>query len=264
MTTFLIRGTAVTLPELTLILRKAARHFFNISWNAYKNGTLSAILTSAGIFCPAARKGENKLSKIGDYFASQCGNPHGLTGKIMTWCMNRVNRIMYNGIVDELKLSENSKLLDVGFGNGYLEKLIFKKSKCFITGIDISDDMVEKASSLNRKYVDSGRMKFQSGDCCALDFQNGSFDVVTTMNTIYFWSDTEKGMSEICRVLKKDGIFINAVISKEGLDKFLYTRNGFKKFTKDEYIEFGRRAGFKKVRIKKLRKKYCFIIIYKK
>ena len=54
--------------------------------------------------------------------------------------------------------------------------------------------------------------------------------------------------------IKERRYFINAVISKEGLDKFLYTRNGFKKFTKDEYIELGRRAGFREVRIKKLRK----------
>lgn len=45
------------------------------------------------------------MSKIGDYFASQCGNPHGVIGKIMTWAMNRANNVMYKGIVDELKIS---------------------------------------------------------------------------------------------------------------------------------------------------------------
>ena len=61
------------------------------------------------------------MSKIGDYFASQCGNPHGVIGKIMTWAMNRANNVMYKGIVDELKISPKTRILDVGFGNGYLE-----------------------------------------------------------------------------------------------------------------------------------------------
>ena len=70
------------------------------------------------------------MSKIGDYFASQCGNPHGVIGKIMTWAMNRANNVMYKGIVDELKISPKTRILDVGFGNGYLETLIIQKSRC--------------------------------------------------------------------------------------------------------------------------------------
>ena len=47
------------------------------------------------------------MSKIGDYFASQCGNPHGVIGKIMTWAMNRANNVMY--IYDKIKLSHFSQ-----------------------------------------------------------------------------------------------------------------------------------------------------------
>jgi ubiquinone/menaquinone biosynthesis C-methylase UbiE len=206
----------------------------------------------------------NNMSKIGDYFASQCGNPRGVIGKIMTWAMNRANHVMYKGIVDELKISPETKILDVGFGNGYLEKLIMQKSKCSITGIDISEDMVKKAAEANHKFVASGYMRFQLGDCCDLSFKDKSFDVVTTMNTIYFWSNTAKGMAEISRVLKDGGIFYNAVISKENLDKYFYTKNGFKKFSKDEYIELGKKAGFRRIRIKKLGNNYGLLIIYMK
>lgn len=157
-----------------------------------------------------------------------------------------------------------TRILDVGFGNGYLETLIIQKSRCFITGIDISEDMVSKAAAANRRYVASGNMKFQLGDCCDLSFKDKSFDVVTTMNTIYFWSDTAKGMAEISRVLKDGGIFYNAVISKENLDKYFYTKNGFKKFTKDEYIELGKKAGFQRIRIKILGNNYGLLIVYMK
>ena len=87
------------------------------------------------------RNGGENMRKLGDYLASQCGNPHGVIGKIMTWAMNHANNVMYKGIVDELKISPKTKILDVGFGNGYLEKLIIRKSPCSITGIDISEDI---------------------------------------------------------------------------------------------------------------------------
>ena len=90
------------------------------------------------------------MGKLGDYLASQCGNPHGVIGKIMTWAMNRANNVMYKGIIEEINISPKTKILDVGFGNGYLEKLIIRKSPCSITGIDISEDMVRKATEANR------------------------------------------------------------------------------------------------------------------
>lgn len=187
------------------------------------------------------------MSKLGDYFAAQCGNPHGIMGKILTRSMNRANSVMYHAIVDGLILSEESRILDIGFGNGYLEQLIMQKGDCHITGIDISVDMVRKAIQSNRKYVDSGKMVFQTGDCCNMEFAEKSFDAVTTINTIYFWKDTLKGMTEIYRVLKDGGVFYNAVITKENLDRFFYTKNGFKKFQKDEYIDIGNRVGFENI-----------------
>jgi len=80
------------------------------------------------------------MGKLGDYLASQCGNPRGVIGKIMTWAMNRANNVMYKGIIEEINISPKTKILDVGFGNGYLEKLIIRKSPCSITGIDISEE----------------------------------------------------------------------------------------------------------------------------
>ena len=58
------------------------------------------------------------------------------------------------------------------------------------------------------------------GDCCNLDFPTEMFDAVTSVNTIYFWSDTVKGLTEINRVLKDKGIFVSADYSQEWLKKF--------------------------------------------
>lgn len=204
------------------------------------------------------------MSKIGDYCASQCGNPRGVIGKIMTWGMNRANNVMYHGIVQNIKLSDDTKILDVGFGNGYLEKLICKKEKCTIYGIDISEDMVRVASENNKKDIADGNIHFSVGDCCGLEFEDNYFDIVTTINTIYFWNDTIQGLQEIYRVLNDKGVFYNAVLTKESLDKVFYTKNGFKKFELNEYVEMGKQVGFKNISYKKLGKDYGLLIIYEK
>ena len=79
------------------------------------------------------------------------------------------------------------------------------------------------ASKANRKGIENGDIHLEIGDCCNLLYQDATFDVVITMNTIYFWKDTIKGLTEIYRVLKSGGKFYNAVLTKESLDKVFYT-----------------------------------------
>ena len=204
------------------------------------------------------------MSKFSDYWASQCGNPRGIIGRIITLAMNRANNVMYHGIVDNMKPSEGMTILDIGFGNGYLEKLIYREAKCSIYGIDISEDMVKTASKNNQKGIANGDIHLFVGDCCNLEFEDDSFDTITTMNTIYFWNDTIQGLREIYRVLKDGGVFYNAVLTKESLDKVFYTKNGFKKFEKNEYVEMAQQVGFKNISFKDLGNKYGLLIIYEK
>lgn len=90
------------------------------------------------------------------------------------------------------------------------------------------------------------------------------FDAITTVNTIYFWNDTTKGLEEIYRTLKKDGTFNNAVYSRAFLKKLSYTKKGFKFFEKEDYISLGKKAGFSKIFIKEIINGKSYIISYKK
>ena len=105
-------------------------------------------------------------------------------------------------------------------------------------GVDISEDMVNVAIKNNKEAVSKGMAHFAIGDCCDLAFDDLSFDVVTTMNTIYFWDDTIKGLKEIHRVLKENGVSYNAVLTKESLDNVFYTKKGFKKYKGYSYFRY--------------------------
>lgn len=131
-----------------------------------------------------------------------------------------------------------------------------------IKGIDISEDMIASAIKRNKKAVEQGRVVLSLGDCCNLDFQTEMFDAVTSVNTIYFWSDTVKGLTEINRVLKDRGIFVSAVYSQEWLKKLSYTKKGFKFFSKKDYISDGKKAGFSEVIIEEIVNGKSYIIKY--
>ena len=63
-------------------------------------------------------------------------------------------------------------------------------------------------------------------------------------------------------MLKDDGVFYNAVLTKESLDKVFYTKNGFNKFDDEEYIQMGREVGFDDISVTPLGHKYGILIEY--
>lgn len=202
------------------------------------------------------------MGKFTEYIGSQFANPRGVIDKCCCLIMNSINKAMYKNIVKNIFLQEQSNILDIGYGNGYLIKKIYKKYKPNIYGIDISEDMKKIATKKNSAAVKVGKINLEVGDCCNLDYEDNTFDGVTSVNTIYFWSDTLVGLSEIHRVLKKDAIFYNAVYSKEFLKKLSYTKKGFKFFDKDELISIGEEAGFSKVVVSDIVNGKSYIVKY--
>lgn len=202
------------------------------------------------------------MSRLSKYIGSQFGNPRGFIGKICCLAMNIINRKMYHSIAN--KLTDEKIILDIGYGNGYLISKIYKRTKAKIYGIDISLDMLKTATKRNQKGIEKGDIKLAVGDCCSLEFDDKLFDVVSTVNTIYFWSNTIKGLTEIFRVLKNNGVFYNAVYTKRWMTRTAYTKEGFKLFEKEEYIQMAKSIGFSSVEIIDIVEGTNFLIICKK
>jgi len=204
------------------------------------------------------------MSKFTEYIGSQFGDPHGFVGKVCCLIMNTINKAMYRNTVSLLKMNSDSSILDIGYGNGYLLKCIYDISGANLYGIDISEDMKNEAEKRNIKAAKAGKLNLEVGDCCDLKYENESFDAITSINTVYFWSDTVKGLSEIRRTLKEKSSFYNVVYTKEWLDKLSYTKKGFKKYEPEELIEMGRRAGFENIEVKDIVRGKSFVVIYTK
>lgn len=194
----------------------------------------------------------------------QFGNPHGFVGQVCCKIMNIINKIMYKSVANEITADSTSTILDVGYGNGYLLKRLFKKFRCNLYGIDVSADAEKLAYKRNKYGIEAGKTKLIQADCCNMPFESETFDFIATVNTIYFWEDTEKGLLEIQRVLKNGGKFYNAVYTKEWLQKIPYTKEGFKFFDKEDYIHLGEKAGFTEIQIKEIKKGKNFLVVFTK
>ena len=204
------------------------------------------------------------MSKFSKMIGQQFANPHGFVGWACCKIMNIINRQMYCSVVKEVEADASATILDVGYGNGYLLKKLYKKCNCTLYGIEVSSDAKKLALKRNIKGIKDGNIKLLQADCCNMPFEAEKFDYVTTVNTIYFWEDTEKGLTEIYRTLKTDGKFYNAVYSKEWLEKLSYTKEGFKFFEKEDYISLGTDVGFAKVEIIEIRKDKNFLVVFTK
>lgn len=206
----------------------------------------------------------DKVSKFTEYIGSQFGNPRGFIGKCCCVIMNIINNAMYRKIVSSVRLSDKSRILDIGYGNGYLIKKIYRKYHPVIYGIDISEDMKKTAEKRNQEALSAKRLYLCVGDCCNMRYKDCVFDAVTSVNTIYFWRDTLQGLKEIHRTLKPDGVFYNVVYTKEWLQKLSYTKKGFSFFERDDFMRLAKEAGFSKADICEIIKGKSFMVMYRK
>lgn len=137
---------------------------------------------------------------------------------------------------------------------------MYDKFKCDFYGIDISKDTLKSANERNKKGISMKKIHLSIGNCCNMKYESDFFDTITSINTIYFWKDTSKGMSEIYRVLKKCGSFSNAFYSKEFLQGLKYTKEGFKYFDPEEIEALAKQVGFSKIIIKRISNGKGFIV----
>ena len=104
------------------------------------------------------------------------------------------------------EIRKGSKVLDIGCNDGSFIKLIQDKRNCNVTGIDISEKMVEEAQKKGLNVV--------LGDAEKLPFPDKTFDYVTCMDVLSHLPDIETALKEIRRVLKPKGIFLGSVPHK--------------------------------------------------
>lgn len=97
---------------------------------------------------------------------------------------------------------EVRRVLDVATGTGDFAIAIAKElpADSEIVGVDLSEQMLE----IGKQKV-QGNIALRQGDVEHLDFEDGSFDRVSVAFGIRNFEHLERGLSEMCRVLRPGG-----------------------------------------------------------
>lgn len=100
-------------------------------------------------------------------------------------------------------------ILDIATGTGDLAIQFAENTPIAeIIGLDLSEGMLSVARKKVSGKAISKKIQFIQGDSEALPFDDNYFDAITVSFGIRNFENLEKGLSEIFRVLHKDGIFV--------------------------------------------------------
>ena len=145
-----------------------------------------------------------KKEQVAQMFDTISGNYDGLN-RVISFGID----IKWRKKVLQLVSDKNPKtVLDIATGTGDLAILMTATSAERIVGLDISAGMLD----VGRKKIEaqklSDKIEMILADSENMPFENDTFDAITVAFGVRNFETLEKGLAEILRVLKPNGIFV--------------------------------------------------------
>lgn len=177
-------------------------------------------------------------------------------------------------------LKPSDEVLDVAVGTADLAIEMLRQERCHrVAGLDLSAEMMRLGKEKADKRGLANKIDFQLGSALAMPYDDGRFDAVTCAYGVRNFSDLDKGLSEMFRVMKAGGQLVilefsypsnrlirglydfffsrimplvGRLISKDPT-AYLYFRESVKSFIwGEEMLQHLRQAGFSQVAYKPL------------
>jgi SAM-dependent methyltransferase len=110
------------------------------------------------------------------------------------------NEPLFATVLDRLRVTHGTRLLDIGCGSGYAARMAAKLGAT-ITGIDITPELIEIARERLPHEGD-----FRVGGMDHLPFDDASFDAAVGFNAFQFADDPATAVREAARVVRRQGL----------------------------------------------------------
>jgi ubiquinone/menaquinone biosynthesis C-methylase UbiE len=203
---------------------------------------------------------------------NQCSKPTGWLGRFTLWRMNSSHSKLTDWGLAHISIEKHYTSLDVGCGGGKtISKLAALATQGKIYGVDYSEDSVAATRSFNAQSIAAGRVEVCHGSVSQLPFSDAMFDLVTAVETHFWWPNLPAGIREIFRVLKPGGQFIiiaevykGANTTASRLAEKYVSRTGMTLLSLDEHRELFANAGFSDVQVIEERDKGWLCAVGKK
>lgn len=137
------------------------------------------------------------------FIMNQCRKPSGAMGQRVLQAMNLRHSTVTDWGLGHTRIEPSFQILDVGCGGGRtVQKLAGLAPQGHVSGIDYSDASVAEARRVNQTEIAAGRVDIQEASVSHLPYADATFDLVTAVETHYYWPDFVGDLREVRRVLK--------------------------------------------------------------
>lgn len=193
-------------------------------------------------------------------FFTQCAHPEGRMGRMMLRFMNFGHAPLTNWGLSNVTFHEGMTMLDIGCGGGAtLQRLLKRSSNAKAYGIDISEESVAKAKEVNKELLDKQAFVCQ-GTASQLPYEDAKFDLVTAVETVYFWPELPKCLKEVHRVMKHGAQFAIMVEVPDPDSMWTKVVEGMTAYTPEELKSLLDDAGFTQTAIHRKKPSYATIL----
>lgn len=132
--------------------------------------------------------------------------------------------------IERLASFSPKRILDVATGTGDFAIVAgLSLNPDYLLGVDISEGMMNVGREKVQRLGLSDKISFQYEDATELSLPSDSFDAVTVAFGVRNFSSLSKGLSEICRVLRKEGVV--AILEMTEPENWFF-KIGYKLYTK--------------------------------
>ena len=139
----------------------------------------------------------------------QCRKPKGWLGRQVARGMNFSHAKLTDWGLKHLIIEKSFTILDIGCGGGgTISKLAAIAMDGRVYGIDYSEESVKISQRRNSRLIKTGRVEIQQGSVSNIPLPDGLLDLVSAIETHYFWPDLIADLKEVLRVLKVGGKLI--------------------------------------------------------
>ena len=190
---------------------------------------------------------------------TNCACPKGFLGRCMLRFMNYGHAPLTNWGLDHVEFSDGMVMLDIGCGGGATLKRLLKRSpEGMVYGIDISEESVVKAKNVNKQLLNK-QVFVQQGSADSLPWEDQKYDVVTAVETVYFWPNLPQCFQEVKRVLKPGGQFAIMLEVIEGASIWTNVVEGMTVYSPEMLKDMLEQAGFGDVEVFRKKPSYATI-----
>ncbi len=159
-----------------------------------------------------------------------------------------------------VEFQDQMTMLDIGCGGGATLQRLLKRSKdAKVYGIDISEESVAKARSVNASVLDK-QVFISLGSASQLPYEDRRFDLVTAVETVYFWPDLAHCFSEVLRVLKPGARFAIMLEVIDADSKWTDIVEGMTAYPPEQLQTMLDEAGFVETAVHRRKPTYATII----